>query len=91
MLYDSIKSQPVTKVADDLQAGDIKAFCDAHDVEFFAMGTPPGVGGTGWDDPAVFRVGTRPGMFGGAPRGRTISLDAVRSWKQTQTETSASL
>lgn len=83
-LYDQIKNRPVERIPDDLTTEDIRGFCDAHDVSFHAMGTPPGKSdpdGLGWDDPNRFRVSTRPGMLGGNPRGVTVKLDDVRTWR----------
>lgn len=91
VLYDRVKSLVITDFPNDLSSEDIKMFCDEHDVEFFAMGTPPGVGGSGWDDADVFRVSTRPGMFDGSPRGVTISFAMVREWKDMKIGMSAQL
>lgn len=74
---------------EQLTPAQIKTFCDAHDVDFHALGTPPGVDdphGTGWRDTSRMRVGTREGMMGGSSRGITVPFAHVRTWLAETTE-----
>ncbi len=59
----------------DLTTDDFRAFCKAHDVEFYAMGSPEN-----WDDPTVFRVGT----IEWPQRGITVLVSKVDEWKKFQ-------
>lgn len=80
MLYDQHRSAPVQIPRDDLTAEDLQQFCKAAAIEFVAMGCPEGCGGTGWEDPTVFRAGTSDWPQAGV----TVKLDKVLEWKNAQ-------
>jgi hypothetical protein len=77
-LYDTNTSAPAVIPRDDLTAEDISHFCEAGKLHFVAMGCPKDSGGTGWDDPTVFRAMTHDYPA----RGVTIKLDTVVEWKR---------
>lgn len=77
MLYDKHRSAPVQMTCDDITVDDLRDFCKVMEVEFVALGCPEGCGGTGWDDPSVFRAAT----LNFPQVGVTIPLARVLEWK----------
>jgi hypothetical protein len=81
-LYDCQKNRRLSDndLPNSLTPDDIISFCNHHDVHFHACGTPAGIGGTGWDDSNVFRVGTNEVPS----RGITVLWNKVSEWKEAQ-------
>jgi hypothetical protein len=76
-LYDKQTAKPATIDRGDITPADIQQFCDSNGLSFHGMGCPEGCGGTGWNDPTVFRAATHDVPA----RGVTIALDTVLQWK----------
>lgn len=77
-LYDKNTATEAVIARPDLTAAQVLHFCRKNNLQFHAMGCPAGAGGTGWDDPTVFRVATN--EF--PARGVTIALDTVVEWSR---------
>lgn len=81
-LYDKQTGKEAVISRPDVTAADIQFFCGKNRFEFHAMGCPEGTGGEGWNDSAVFRVGT----IEFPSRGVTIALDTVAEWTRAWRE-----
>jgi hypothetical protein len=84
-LYDKQTGKEAVITRPDVTAADIRFFCEKNRLEFHAMGCPEGTGGEGWNDSAVFRVGT----IEFPSRGVTIALDTVAEWTRAWGEIGA--